>query len=419
MSIQSEKLMNLADGKVLYDDLRDRIEEVAGDIPSVPVTDVKINGTSILSSGVANVPYGDKDNPGVVKVSTNSDSHGIGYYSDQNKMIVLKPALSAQIKAGNASSKPIVSATQHEAVFYGLSKLAGVDLASDTVTLGTYPDKSKSAIQHMLGVDGLIAPYESDLTADQAYAVGEFFINSGKLYKVTSAIAQGGVISPGTNCAESSVSDGFPRDVQVNGTSVVSNGVANVPTATDSVFGVVKPHSNSFSFYNGALRTKPAELSDLKAGDNSWKTVVPSGLGNGVFYGLAKASGDTTQASSSNAVGAYTAEAKASIQSMLGVETGVSLVETVSGTTPSITGQPNVRYMCGEVSTISITPPSSGTIDVVFTSGATPAVLTVVPPTGTTSKWPTWFDATSLDADTIYEIMITDGVYGAVMTWAN
>ena len=93
----------------------------------------------------------------------------------------------------------------------------------------------------------------------------------------------------------------------------------------------------------------------------------------------------------------------------------VGFVETITSSTPSITGQPNYRYMCGEVSTISITPPAAGTIDVVFTSGTSAAVLTIP----NTVKFPTWFDATSLDTNTIYEILITDGVYGSVMTWAS
>lgn len=100
---------------------------------------------------------------------------------------------------------------------------------------------------------------------------------------------------------------------------------------------------------------------------------------------------------------------------MLGVETSVSLVETVSGTTPSITGVPNTIYECGELSTLSITPPANGTIGVYFTSGSTATVLTVP----NTVKFPAWFDATALDVNTIYEIMITNGVYGSVMTWAS
>ena len=87
---------------------------------------------------------------------------------------------------------------------------------------------------------------------------------------------------------------------------------------------------------------------------------------------------------------------------------------TVSGTTPEITCTAGTRYICGEVSTISITPSLSGICDVMFTSGSTAAVLTVP----SSVLWPDWFDPTALEADTTYEINIMDGVYGAVMVWA-
>ena len=86
---------------------------------------------------------------------------------------------------------------------------------------------------------------------------------------------------------------------------------------------------------------------------------------------------------------------------------------TVSGSTPSITGVAGFRYICGECSTISITPPQSGCIDVVFTSGSTATVLTVP----NTMKFPSWFNSQSLDANTTYEINIMDGVYGVVTAW--
>lgn len=85
----------------------------------------------------------------------------------------------------------------------------------------------------------------------------------------------------------------------------------------------------------------------------------------------------------------------------------------VSGANPVIMALAGHRYICGEVETISITPPASGICDVVFESGTTPAVLTVP----NTVKWPEWFDPTSLDASTTYELNIMDGVYGAVGVW--
>ena len=97
----------------------------------------------------------------------------------------------------------------------------------------------------------------------------------------------------------------------------------------------------------------------------------------------------------------------------LGTIVAGELVQNVSGTTPTITGYAGYRYKCGEVATLSITPPNVGTIDVMFTSGSTPTVLTLP----NTVKMPEWWNGP--EADHIYELMITDGIYGAVMSWAN
>lgn len=99
--------------------------------------------------------------------------------------------------------------------------------------------------------------------------------------------------------------------------------------------------------------------------------IVPYTQHQSTFYGLAKASGDTTQSESNNAVGTYTEEAKSAISDML------NGAVQVSGTTPTITALSGVRYVCGEVSTLDITPCASGICDIVFTSGSTATVLTL------------------------------------------
>lgn len=91
-------------------------------------------------------------------------------------------------------------------------------------------------------------------------------------------------------------------------------------------------------------------------------------------------------------------------------------VVTVTGTNPVIQAEKNTRYICGEVTTLDITLPASGIVDVVFVSGSTPTVLTITPPIGQTVKWANGFDPTSLDADTTYEINIMDGL-GVACTW--
>lgn len=273
---------------------------------------------------------------GIVKTYSNYGTYMNGDY------IRTYLASSDDIKAGTQEYRPIVPKKQHESIFYGLSKVAGVDLASETVTLGTYPETSKTAIRTMISA------------------------------------------------------------------------ISNTDYASSSTGGVVKINEHGLTISSGVLSINPATDSYIKGANANYMPIVPASQHKATFYGLAKAAGDTTMSSSSNEIGTYTSEAKAAIQSMLGVEKGVELIETITGTTPSITAQPNVIYQCGEVSTISITPPANGTCDIFFTSGSTATVLTIP----NTVKFPEWFDATALETDTIYEIMITNGAYGRVMTWA-
>ena len=209
---------------------------------------------------------------------------------------------------------------------------------------------------------------------------------------------------------------GAVDDVQINGTSIVSSGVANIPKASTSNLGVVKMAAATFGLdinNNGELSVYCAKSADIKSDNtNNYKPIASSAFIATAFYGLAKAAGDSTQSASANAVGTYTETAKSKISDML------SAPETVSGSTPSITAQAGVRYICGECSTLAITTPASGIIDVVFESGSTPTVLTVTPPTGMTMKWANGFDPTALEANTVYEINIMDGVYGVVAAWS-
>lgn len=92
-------------------------------------------------------------------------------------------------------------------------------------------------------------------------------------------------------------------------------------------------------------------------------------------------------------------------------------VTTVTGTTPTISALSGTRYVCGECSTLSITLPALGIVDVVFTSGSTPTVLTITPPSGVTLKWANGFDPTALEANAVYEISIADGL-GVAVSWS-
>lgn len=300
---------------------------------------------------ITSTDYATYESGGAVRVG--GDGLAIMY----GKLYVQR-ATDAEIKACGNGNKPIVPLTQNAATFYGLAKAAGdTTQFSSANAVGTYTNDAKTAIRTMLG------------------AVG---------------------------------------DVQLDGTSVVANGVANIPVMTQLQYGIAKLGQGLTVNANNQLMINKAFGNIIKKGVNEYQPIVPVKQHEATFYGLAKAAGDTTQSVSSNAVGTYTDEAKIAIKSMLDITTPEavgSCVEYITDSSVTIVGEPNTRYVCGEVTSISITPPAVGTIDVTFTSGSTIAILTLP----STVKMPEWWGG--VETGYTYELVITDGVYAGVMAW--
>lgn len=122
--------------------------------PESPVQDVQVNGTSILSQGVANVPLANSTTPGVVIVREKSD----GLRIDSNNRLSIARPTEADLKEGNTSYRVLSPEYQHISTFYGLAKAAGADMAPSSNPVGTYTDAAKIAIQKMLGI--YQAPWE-------------------------------------------------------------------------------------------------------------------------------------------------------------------------------------------------------------------------------------------------------------------
>ena len=82
----------------------------------------------------------------------------------------------------------------------------------------------------------------------------------------------------------------------MNGTSIVTDGIANVPALGRNALGVaqVNPNYGLDALSNGMLCTQSAGISFLKAGTDNYRVVVSGNQHQSVFYGLAKAAGDTT-----------------------------------------------------------------------------------------------------------------------------
>lgn len=334
-------------------------QEIAG-LVNAPVGDVQVNGISVITGGVANIPIASANDLGVIKVGSD---YGIGKNSDNRACI--QKATDTQIKNSSGTYRPITPDNQHNAVFYGLAKASGdtTQSASDN-TVGTYTDGAKSAIQTMLGV-----PSENDVITD----------------------------------------------VQIDSKSIISGSIANIPKASNTTLGVVKINSDyGLSMGTGGILSISApSQSIIKTGTNTRRPIVPNNQHEATFYGLAKAAG-VDEKNSTLSFGTYTDSAQIAIKQMLGVKDDYdSLIVEVSGTDPVITGKPSYRYNCGELYTLTVTPPASGTMDIIFTSGTTPTVLSLP----NTVKMPDWW--AGIETNTTYEMCITDGTYCGVMSWAT
>ena len=274
------------------------------EIPTVPVTDVQVDGTSILNNGVANIPIADRSTPGVIMV-------GAGM-TVANGFINPATATDDHIKGGTATTRMISPSNQHKSVYYALSKLAGIDLANGSDAVGVYPDNSKQAIQKLFGFDGILGPYESDSIADKAYAIGETFIMNGKRYKATAAISLGDVLASGTNCELCPLT---LSDVQINNTSIIQNGIASIPKATNSVYGIMRVGAG-LSVYEDRVITNPATEAQMKAGTAQNVPITPFRQHLSVFYALSKLAG-VDLASETVTVGTYPANSKTAIRGLI------------------------------------------------------------------------------------------------------
>lgn len=111
----------------------------------------------------------------------------------------------------------------------------------------------------------------------------------------------------------------------------LSNYVKKTDYATTSNAGVVKLSSSSAvtKDENNNLHISVSDSATIKIGTNETYPLTAGKQHESVFYGLAKAAGDTTQASSLNVVGAYTENALTAIKSMLDIQPGTMVVRLI------------------------------------------------------------------------------------------
>lgn len=78
---------------------------------------------------------------------------------------------------------------------------------------GFNDDKTKFDLNTILENFGTV---ETGSTASQAYAAGDLLVYGSQLCKVTAPIAQGGTITPGTNCQATTIEESYESDLNPN-----------------------------------------------------------------------------------------------------------------------------------------------------------------------------------------------------------
>lgn len=372
------------------------------------VSDVQINGTSILSSGVANVPVASTSNLGVVKIKETN-----GIIIDALNQLTLDRATDSNVKQGTYIYRAIVPSNQHQAVFYGLAKCAGdSSQSSSSNAVGVYTPQAKAAIWNMLGLDG-----SAFVKSDWELIREDTFTNGSEADYTISA-------------------DGNNNSFELTDVHMLVWFPVQNNTAKYNDYSIYFNNGNDVA-YRAVVDTKTQEsgatsnmaMASVEQNDGmsviSFMTWGTTGNGNVVMRRTA----DTTltyypyplnsETITSITLKKVTGTLNYRIYGKRKTTALDSPVVNVSGTTPSITALPGHRYICGECSTLTITVPTSGCIDVVFESGSTATVLTVIPTkTGVTAvKWANGFDPTSLETNTRYEVIIDDGEWGMACSW--
>ena len=140
-----------------------------------------------------------------VYYTVNTATDNSKYYKEQ----AASSASSASSSASTATTKASQASTSaSQASTYAQTATSKASQASASAAAAATSETNAEHYASMLNAERLLgnfATYQSTLTASKAYKVGEFLTYNGYLYRVTTAIAQGGTITPGTNVAQTNV----------------------------------------------------------------------------------------------------------------------------------------------------------------------------------------------------------------------
>lgn len=134
------------------------VDEAISQIPTGSVDDVQIDGTSVVTDGVAAIPIAKYNEFGLFKVSNTS-----GLSVNNEGSLSVYRAASSEVKNGTAQTHYLSPSLSNYVAFYGFAKAAGHDEKSSTLPIGQYTEEAKTAIRTMLGLQDVYEDYSAML----------------------------------------------------------------------------------------------------------------------------------------------------------------------------------------------------------------------------------------------------------------
>ncbi len=149
-------------------------------------------------------PAGADGAPGVNDYASTTKA-GLVRVGDDFNINSSNGALSIKNAFTEASSLANINTGESQATILGKIKKFMTTLMPSNFLINTVNSTATDkALTANMGktLAGNFATVQTSATASKAYAVGEYLVLNGKLYKVTAAIANGGTIAVGTNVSE-------------------------------------------------------------------------------------------------------------------------------------------------------------------------------------------------------------------------
>ena len=184
----------------------------------------------------------------------------------------------------------------------------------------------------------------------------------------------------------------------------VIQGLETSEAVEEAVIDVIDQFQEDFAKLDN-LDTYMAEIREdmTQIGEAAESAETSEAYAIGTRDGTPVTSTDVTYQNNSKYYSEQAAASEQSVKSLM--LSGMLVHEDLTSRAVTLTPEAECRYIYGELDSLTIQSlPSTGIVDISFSSGSTPTVL-VLPGTAIV---PQWFDPTELSANTYYDISIED-----------